>query len=63
MESVGVSAYDAIAPRFERDRALPDGVAEAIRAAVLAAAPARPRLLDLGAGSGPHRPAVRRGRR
>jgi SAM-dependent methyltransferase len=52
MESAGVSAYDAIAPRFERDRALPDGVAEAIRDAVLAAAPARPRLLDLGAGSG-----------
>jgi ubiquinone/menaquinone biosynthesis C-methylase UbiE len=53
MESVGVSAYDAIAPRFERDRALPDGVAEAIRAAVLAAARvAQPRLLDLGAGAG-----------
>ena len=53
MGSVGVSAYDAIAPRFERDRALPDGVAEAVRAAVLgAAAAARPRILDLGAGSG-----------
>jgi SAM-dependent methyltransferase len=46
------SAYDAIAPRFERDRALPDGVAEAIRAAVLGAAAPRPRILDLGAGSG-----------
>ena len=47
------SAYDAIAPRFERDRALPDGVGAAIRAAVLdAAGVARPRLLDLGAGSG-----------
>ena len=46
-------AYDALAPRFDRDRALPDGVGEAIRAAVLAAAGmARPRLLDLGAGSG-----------
>jgi len=40
MEPVGVSAYDAIAPRFERDRALPDGVAEAIRATVLDAAAA-----------------------
>ena len=47
------SAYDAIAPRFERDRALPDGVGAAVRAAVLdAAGVARPRLLDLGAGSG-----------
>ena len=49
----GVSAYDAIAPRFERDRVLPDGVGAAIRAAVRdAAGMARPRLLDLGAGSG-----------
>lgn len=48
-----MSAYDAIAPRFTRDRALPDGVADAIRAAVLGmAAAARPRILDLGAGSG-----------
>src|SRR5688500_8784760 len=46
------SGYDAIAPRFDRDRALPDGVAEAIRAAVLAAAAVRPRVLDLGAGTG-----------
>ena len=53
MESAGVSAYDAIAPRFDRDRALPEGVGDAIRAAVLAAAGvARPRLLDLGAGAG-----------
>jgi ubiquinone/menaquinone biosynthesis C-methylase UbiE len=48
------SAYDAAAPSFERHRALPDGVAEAIRAAILAAihASSRPRLLDLGAGTG-----------
>jgi ubiquinone/menaquinone biosynthesis C-methylase UbiE len=47
------SVYDALAPRFERDRALPGGVAEAIRAAVLdAATVARPRVLDLGAGTG-----------
>jgi ubiquinone/menaquinone biosynthesis C-methylase UbiE len=47
------TAYDALAPRFDRDRALPDGVAGAVRAAVLGAAPvARPRVLDLGAGTG-----------
>ena len=46
-------AYDALAPRFERDRALPDGVAGAIRDAVLRAANiALPRVLDLGAGTG-----------
>jgi SAM-dependent methyltransferase len=47
-------AFDAAAPSFERYRALPDGVPEAIRAAVLEsiAASPRPRLLDLGAGSG-----------
>src|SRR5437899_982035 len=50
----GASAYDAAAPTFDRHRALPDGAAPAIRAAVLAAAghSSRPRLLDLGAGSG-----------
>jgi ubiquinone/menaquinone biosynthesis C-methylase UbiE len=49
-----MSAYDAAAPSFDRHRALPDGVAEAIRAAVMAAAGGvpRPRLLDLGAGTG-----------
>lgn len=53
MESASVSAYDAIAPRFERDRALPDGIVEAIRAAVHEAAGAAwPRLLDLGCGTG-----------
>src|SRR3954469_12037815 len=54
MEDVtAMAGYDAIAPRFERDRALPDGVADAVRAAVLGAAPvARPGVLDLGAGTG-----------
>jgi ubiquinone/menaquinone biosynthesis C-methylase UbiE len=48
-----MSAYDALAPNFDRDRALPEGVAEAIRAAVIeAAGVARPRVLDLGAGTG-----------
>lgn len=48
------SAYDGMAAGFERQRALPGDVAQALRAAVLAAvehAPA-PRVLDLGAGSG-----------
>jgi ubiquinone/menaquinone biosynthesis C-methylase UbiE len=48
------SAYDAVAPSFDRHRMLPEGVPDAIRAAILAAvgvAP-RPRILDLGAGSG-----------
>jgi SAM-dependent methyltransferase len=50
---VQASAYDALAPRFERDRALPEDVPAAIRATVLGAvAAARPRLLDLGAGTG-----------
>jgi ubiquinone/menaquinone biosynthesis C-methylase UbiE len=49
-----MSAYDAAAPSFDRHRALPDGVAEAIRAALMAAAGGvpRPRLLDIGAGAG-----------
>jgi SAM-dependent methyltransferase len=49
-----MSAFDAAAPSFDRHRGLQEGVAEAIRAAVLAAtsgAP-RPRLLDIGAGTG-----------
>jgi SAM-dependent methyltransferase len=47
------SPYDAGAPSFDRLRALPAGVPEKIRAAVLGAldAPA-PRLLDVGAGTG-----------
>ncbi|MEA2888797.1 MAG: hypothetical protein QOD11_3157 [Bradyrhizobium sp.] len=48
-----MSVYDAAAPSFERHRALPDGVPETIRAAVLEAIDASsPRLLDLGAGTG-----------
>jgi ubiquinone/menaquinone biosynthesis C-methylase UbiE len=46
-------AFDGVAPTFDRHRALPDGVPEAIRAAVLEAVEAAsPRLLDLGAGTG-----------
>ena len=48
-----VSAYDALAPRFDRDRALPEGIPEAVRATALrAVAVARPRVLDRGAGTG-----------
>jgi SAM-dependent methyltransferase len=48
-----MSIYDTAAPTFERHRALPDGVPEAIRAAVREAVDApSPRLLDLGAGTG-----------
>jgi len=47
------TAYDVVAPSFDRHRALPGGVPEAIRAAILKLAGLRaPRLLDLGAGSG-----------
>jgi ubiquinone/menaquinone biosynthesis C-methylase UbiE len=47
------SRFDSVAPTFDRHRALPDGVPEAIRAAVLGAVEAAsPRLLDLGAGTG-----------
>jgi len=47
--------YDNVATSFERHRALPAGVPGAIRSAVLCAANApspRPRILDLGAGTG-----------
>ena len=48
-----MSAFDSVAPTFDRHRALPNGVPEAIRAAVLEAVDASsPRLLDLGAGTG-----------
>jgi len=54
------SPFDAIAHSFDRDRALPNGVAETVRTAVLgalvsggnAAVRERPRVLDLGAGTG-----------
>ena len=51
---VPMSLYDAAAPSFDRHRALPAGVPESIRSAILASldAPSRPRLMDLGAGSG-----------
>jgi len=46
--------FDATAPTFDLYRGLPHGVPEAIRAAILASikAPPRPRVLDLGAGTG-----------
>jgi ubiquinone/menaquinone biosynthesis C-methylase UbiE len=48
-----VSAFDVSAPTFDRLRSLPDGVPGAIREAVLRLIDApRPRLLDLGAGTG-----------
>jgi len=49
-----MSSYDAAAPSFDRHRALPHGVAPAIRAAVHASVGEgrQPRLLDLGAGTG-----------
>jgi ubiquinone/menaquinone biosynthesis C-methylase UbiE len=48
------SAYDALAPGFERQRAVPAGVPQLARTAVLAALghAGRPRVLDMGAGSG-----------
>ena len=55
------SPFDATARSFDRDRALPNGVAETLRSAILgalasggtaAARSERPRLLDLGAGTG-----------
>ena len=47
------SAYDATAAGFERQRALPADVPMAVHSALLAALNrARPRVLDLGAGSG-----------
>ena len=49
----GPSPFDAGAARFDRHRSLPEGVLQAIRAAVLAATGVpSPRLLDLGAGTG-----------
>jgi ubiquinone/menaquinone biosynthesis C-methylase UbiE len=48
-----MSVYDALAPSFDRHRALPQGVPAAIRRSVLGSlSTSRPRLLDLGCGSG-----------
>jgi ubiquinone/menaquinone biosynthesis C-methylase UbiE len=49
-----ISPFDAVAPNFERYRALPPGVPEAIRSAILQARRLQPpvRVLDLGAGTG-----------
>jgi ubiquinone/menaquinone biosynthesis C-methylase UbiE len=48
------SAFDPVAPTFDRHRPLPLGVAKAVRAAIIEAIqPGRPlRHLDLGAGTG-----------
>jgi ubiquinone/menaquinone biosynthesis C-methylase UbiE len=59
-EPLLMSSFDAVAPSFDHHRALPDGVADTIRAAMLSAlaspgdeaSSTRPSLLDLGAGSG-----------
>jgi ubiquinone/menaquinone biosynthesis C-methylase UbiE len=48
-----VSTYDTVAPSFDRHRALPQDVTEAIRTAILDKLEAlRPHLLDIGAGTG-----------
>jgi SAM-dependent methyltransferase len=48
-----MSVYDTMASDFDRRRALPDGVPDTIRDAILRTGlPARPRVLDLGAGAG-----------
>jgi len=53
-DGLSISPFDAAAPCFEHHRAVPDNVAVAVRAAVLAAIEGRmpPSILDLGAGSG-----------
>ncbi len=54
MKSTGSSAYDLTASSFERHRALPSSVIEAIRSAIWTAAhlPEPARVLDVGAGTG-----------
>ena len=51
---MSTSTYDVVAPTYDEYRALSDGVVARIRAEVLEASgpSSRPRLLDLGAGSG-----------
>ncbi|HEX3582713.1 MAG TPA: class I SAM-dependent methyltransferase [Thermoanaerobaculia bacterium] len=46
------SAFDTTAPQYDRYRALPEGVPEQIRSAVLGLAASKPSVLDLGAGTG-----------
>jgi SAM-dependent methyltransferase len=58
--TVSTSAFDAMSASFDHHRALPDGVPETVRAAILRElalpgenpAGTRPALLDLGAGTG-----------
>ena len=54
MKLTGTSAYDTTASSFERHRALPSYVIEAIRFEIWSAArfPDRARVLDVGAGTG-----------
>ena len=47
-----MTAYDRLAPDFDRQRPLSDDVPNQIRAAVLAELPAGPRLADIGCGAG-----------
>ena len=47
-----MNVYDRLAPGFDRQRPLPDGVADAIRVAVLAALPPKPSIVDIGCGAG-----------
>jgi ubiquinone/menaquinone biosynthesis C-methylase UbiE len=59
-KGAATSQFDLIAPSFEKHRALPEGVADRIRSAVLAAITTldtrqtrpRPTILDIGAGTG-----------
>jgi len=54
LKPTGTSAYDTAASSFERHRALPNSVVEAIRSAIWSVArlPERARVLDVGAGTG-----------
>jgi SAM-dependent methyltransferase len=47
-----MTAFDTTAPDYDRHRALPEGVPEEIRSAVLRLVPRRASVLDLGAGTG-----------
>jgi ubiquinone/menaquinone biosynthesis C-methylase UbiE len=54
LKPTGASAYDTTAASFERYRALPSSLVEAIRSAIWSVArlPERARVLDVGAGTG-----------